>query len=335
MSSPRRPAPTTSASRRGPALAAALLGATLVLLPDPAAAQLGGLGGLRKRVEQKVTETVTGKPAGPSLPEGFLDARYEITAVRLDGLVRGAVRATDEVARYERARAERKKASDEAEREMERANAEAERIAERAAQRFAQPGAMGSLATCQMEVHRGLEELPESDPRRKRGEAAMERWEKYMDELEQRERTGQRVDTIAAARRASALIDSVAIAVRGAPCRESAGDRAKMQRQGDAIRADAEAMRGASDRAMQARQRVPSAGPVVRPDVPAIVRGEAGLDKKQMGVVCDKLIAFIEATDRKQEIAGFTDAEKAALTARLAEVRKHRKTMCEGGEFIE
>jgi hypothetical protein len=46
--------------------------------------------------------------------------------------------------------------------------------------------------------------------------------------------------------------------------------------------------------------------------------------------VCDKLIAFTEASDRKQEIKGFSDAEQALLSKRLPELRKNGKQFCSG-----
>jgi hypothetical protein len=66
------------------------------------------------------------------------------------------------------------------------------------------------------------------------------------------------------------------------------------------------------------------------PNRSEIIAREAGLSGVQMGVVCDKLIAFTEASDRKQEIKGFSDAEQALLSKRLPELRKNGKQFCSG-----
>ena len=295
--------------------------ATVLLTPVAAQAQLGGL---RKKLEQKITEAVVPKKA-ESLPPSFSDARYEITAARFDGLLRGVTLADEAQARYERdlPEFERKKL------QADRENADLERSTKSMASRFAPSGALGPMG-CQGEVMTLLDTLPEKDPRRVKGEAMMDRLEKLMEETERRERTGQRVDTVGTALRSMALLDSVAITVRGAPCKKiTKADVAEAQRKGEAR--DAEIMKVEAQGAQVAKtQRELAALNTSAPNRSEIIARESGLSGVQMGVVCDKLIAFTEASNRKQEIQGFSAAEQALLSKRLPELRKNGKQFCSG-----
>jgi hypothetical protein len=214
--------------------------ATVLLTPVAAQAQLGGL---RKKLEQKITEAVVPKKA-ESLPPSFSDARYEITTARFDGLLRGVTLADEAQARYERNLTEKQRKQLQADRE----NAELERSTKSMTSRFT-PFASGPMA-CQGEVMTLLETLPEKDPRRVKGEAMMDRLEKLLEETERRERTGQRVDTVGTAMRSMALLDSVAITVRGAPCKKiTKADIDQNQRAGEAIKADIETVQAKATQA--------------------------------------------------------------------------------------
>jgi hypothetical protein len=295
--------------------------ATVLFTPVAAQAQLGGL---RKKLEQKITEAVVPKKA-ESLPPSFSDARYEITAARFDGLLRGVTLADEAQARYERdlPEFERKKL------QADRENAELERSTKSMASRFAPSGNLGPMA-CQGEVMTLLETLPEKDPRRVKGEALMDRLEKLTEETERRERTGQRVDTVGTAMRSMALLDSVAITVRGAPCKMiTKADIDQNQRAGEAMMADGEKVQAQAAQVAKTQQELAALN-TSAPNRSEIIAREAGLSGVQMGVVCDKLIAFTEASDRKQEIKGFSDAEQALLSKRLPELRKNGKQFCSG-----
>lgn len=294
--------------------------AVALLLPDVASAQLGGL---KKKMEQKAAEMVAGKKP-ETLPATFLDPRYEITTARFDGLVRGAVRYTDEQARYERSIPERERKAAQAEREME----DLARQQQKATQRIMSSMSAGPAA-CQIEVAQQMESLPAKDPRRVRAEAMMDRLEKLMDETDKRQRTGQPVDTVGTALRAKALLDSAAISVRGAPCTVTQADVAASQRVAESAMADMKATEAAAARAANA-QREAAAVNVERPDRAAIIRQESGLDGLQLGVICDKLIAFIGASNRKTEVVGFTNGERDLLKKREADLRKHGTLMCSG-----
>jgi hypothetical protein len=294
--------------------------ATVLLTPVAAQAQLGGL---RKKLEQKITEAVVPKKA-ESLPPSFSDARYEITAARFDGLLRGVTLADEAQARYERdlPEFERKKL------QADRENAELERSTKSMASRFAPSGNLGPMA-CQGEVMTLLETLPEKDPRRVKGEALMDRLEKLTEETERRERTGQRVDTVGTAMRSMALLDSVAITVRGAPCKVTKADVAEAQRKDEAREAEMKKVEAQAAQVAKTQQELAALN-TSAPNRSEIIAREAGLSGVQMGVVCDKLIAFTEASDRKQEIKGFSDAEQALLSKRLPELRKNGKQFCSG-----
>jgi hypothetical protein len=182
---------------------------------------------------------------------------------------------------------------------------------------------------CQGEVMTLLETLPEKDPRRVKGEALMDRLEKLTEETERRERTGQRVDTVGTAMRSMALLDSVAITVRGAPCKVTKADVAEAQRKDEAREAEMKKVEAQAAQVAKTQQELAALN-TSAPNRSEIIAREAGLSGVQMGVVCDKLIAFTEASDRKQEIKGFSDAEQALLSKRLPELRKNGKQFCSG-----
>jgi hypothetical protein len=122
----------------------------------------------------------------------------------------------------------------------------------------------------------------------------------------------------------------VAITVRGAPCKVTDADVAQNQRAGEAMDADIKKVEAQGAQMAKTQQEIAALYTSSAPNRSEIIARESGLSGVQMGVVCDKLIAFTEASDRKQEIKGFSAAEQALLSKRLPELRKNGKQFCSG-----
>ena len=263
--------------------------AVALLTPTVGAAQFGGLG---QRIGAKVLRD-RGTKAG-TFPPGFSDSRYTITTARLDAMLRG-------IAKYDAAAARASRAHEAEQAQQAKRDRGADR--ERASAQAALAPTMTYVA-CALQVNQAAGALPSSDPRRPKVDALLQHAQAFGAELERRSSTGQPIDTAAAVRRQSATMDSVALLTIGRRC----PPMPKEMLEGDTPAATPSA---------------PTDATAGTADVATFVQQETQFDRQQLGVTCDKIIAYFGAMQRKVEPTGFGAGELDALRARSDELRRH------------